>query len=109
MNVPFYYWLNEAPYDYFRYTEYSLRHFSYSTGFQILIIQTIGGTPEILADIIAKHASHLPIFGKSISIGIQYIVYVFIKTKLGKRLSEKTGKVFPFGYFLIAEKIDNII
>jgi ubiquinone/menaquinone biosynthesis C-methylase UbiE len=104
MNVPFYYWLHEPPYDYYRYTEYCLRRMAEKRGFHLLLLRSIGGTPEILADIFSKHILHIPIFGKFLSIGIQYVIYVFIKTNLGAKLSNKTSKVFPFGYFLIAEK-----
>jgi len=105
MNVPFYYGLHESPYDYYRYTEYSLRRFAESEGFKILLLKPIGGTPEILADILAKHLLQcVPILGTPLSIGIQYFTYAFVRTKLGGKISERTAKVFPLGYVLIAEK-----
>ncbi|MBT4485525.1 MAG: class I SAM-dependent methyltransferase [Candidatus Latescibacteria bacterium] len=106
MNVPFYYWLHEAPHDYHRFTEYALRRSAESKGFVIHLLKPAGGTPEILADIFAKHLQLIPIFGKPIALGIQYIVYTFIKTSLGEIISKKTGKHFPLGYFMVAEKVE---
>lgn len=105
MNVPFYYWLHEPPHDYYRYTEYSLRRFAESEGLKVLVLEPIGGAPEILADILAKNLLKIPRIGRTLSIGIQYLTYKFIRTSLGERISKKTSKVFPFGYFMVVEKI----
>jgi len=106
MNIPFYYWLHEAPHDYYRYTEFALRRFAELTGFEILHLKPLGGTPEILADILAKHlVQFVPLIGGSLAICIQYITGMFTRTGFGKKLSEMTSKRFPFGYFLVAAKI----
>lgn len=105
INTPFYYWVHEPPYDYYRYTEYAFRHFAELTGFKILLLKPTGGTPEILADILAKHLQAAPLIGRSLAIVIQYITGALIRTGLGRKLSEETSKKFPFGYFLVAEKI----
>jgi hypothetical protein len=104
MSVPFIYPLHESPYDYYRYTEYSLQRFAESAGFQMLLLKSIGGTPEVLADIIAKHIRFLPVLGPALAIGMQSLTLAFVRTDVGRKLSERTGKVFPLGYFLIAEK-----
>jgi SAM-dependent methyltransferase len=104
MNVPFYYWLHETPHDYYRYTEYALRRFAKSSDFEIVLLKAIGGTPEILADILAKHLQYAPLLGKCLASGVQYITHVLVRRGPGKRLSERTSKTFPFGYFLVAEK-----
>lgn len=105
INTPFYYCLHETPHDYYRYTEYALRRFAELSGFKILILKPIGGTPEILVDIIAKHLQFVPLIGKGLSSVIQNATYAFISTYLGKKLSQRTSEVFPLGYFLVAEKI----
>ena len=104
LNVPFCYWLHEEPHDFYRYTEYALRRFAELAGFRILLLKPAGGTPEVLADILAKHFQTVPLVGRTIAIVIQLITAAFVRTTLGKKLSEKTGKKFPLGYFLIAEK-----
>ena len=105
MNVPFFYWLHEKPNDYFRFTEFALQRFVYNSGLRLILLEPIGGTPEILADIFSKHIQFIPLIGKSMAIAIQYITGLFVKTALGKRITEKTNQAFPFGYFLIAEKV----
>ena len=67
--------------------------------------ETVNITKEILADIFSKHIQFIPLIGKSMAIAIQYITGLFVKTALGKRITEKTNQAFPFGYFLIAEKV----
>lgn len=104
MNVPFYYWLHEQPYDYFRYTEFALRRFVERSGLKLIRLDPIGGAPEILADMFAKNFWHLPIVGRSLTIFTQFVALCFIKTRLGSKVSAATSRRFPLGYFLVAEK-----
>lgn len=104
VNVPFFYWLHERPYDYYRYTEFTLRRFVENSGLKLTQLEPIGGTPEILADIFAKHIQFIPFIRNGLAIVIQHTTGLFVKTALGKKISEKTAQAFPFGYFLIAEK-----
>lgn len=103
-NVPFYYWLHEQPHDYYRYTEFALHRFVNNSGLTIIQLQPIGGSLEILADIISKNIQYIPIVGKVLAIIIQEFAWLFIKSIVGKRVSEQTRQLFPLGYFLIAEK-----
>lgn len=106
MNVPFYYWLHEQPHDYYRYTEFALRRFIEISGLRLIQLDSIGGAPEILADIIAKNILHLPGIGPSLAMFAQRLTSCFVKTRFGKKVSETTSDSFPFGYFLIAEKAE---
>lgn len=104
MSVPFYYCIHEAPHDYYRYTEYALHRFAASVGCEIIFISPLGGIPEIIADILAKQFQSIPILGKILATGIQHFTYAFVRTRFGKKMSEKTSIKFPIGYFLVAEK-----
>ena len=104
MNVPFYYWVHEWPYDYYRYTEFALRRFAESSGLRVILLEPMGGVPEILADILAKNLMHLPKLGSPLATSIQQLTFAFIKTRLGEKISKRTSRRFPFAYFLIAEK-----
>ena len=106
INVPFYYWIHEYPHDYYRYTEFALKRFVYDSGLTLVQFERIGGSPEILADILAKHFKPISLIGAPLAICIQCSIRIFVKTKLGRKISDKTSKTFPFGYFLIAEKIE---
>ena len=106
MNVPFYYWLHEEPHDYYRYTKYALKRFAKLSKIELIVVESLGGIPEILADILAKYfLFSVPKAGKYLSICVQYLCYKFIKTSLGARMSKQTGRLFPLGYFLIGEKL----
>ncbi len=106
MNVPFYYGIHERPYDYYRYTEYALKRFAELAGLNIILLKPMGGSLEILTDLVAKHLEPVPIVGMFFSKLISRVVRAFHKTALGNRLSIKTGHWFPLGYFLIAEKAE---
>ncbi|MCC6208696.1 MAG: methyltransferase domain-containing protein [Gammaproteobacteria bacterium] len=99
MNTPFFYRLHEVPHDYYRYTEFALRRFASLAGFRVVLLQPVGGIPEIFADLLAKRF-------RSLAAPIQYLTSLFLKTGTGRRLSAKTGTQYPLGYFLVAEKGD---
>lgn len=105
MNVPFYYWIHEKPHDYYRYTEFALRRFMETSGFKILHLSSIGGAPEIICDVVAKNVVHIPMVGTAMAAFIQWLTAAFIGTPVGKRISDSTGRSFPLGYFLVAEKV----
>jgi SAM-dependent methyltransferase len=104
MNVPFFYHIHEQPHDYYRYTEFALRRFVERSGMEPISVEIIGGVPEVLADIVAKLTAQFPLGGKHLSTLIQATTRLFVKGKIGKRISNKTGRFFPLGYFLIAAK-----
>ena len=104
MNVPFYYWLHDVPHDYYRYSEYALRRFVRENGLEVVVLETIGGSPEIIADILAKHVSHLPVLGGYLAAAIQTVTFLSLNVRPVRKLSQKTSRGFPFGYFLVAEK-----
>jgi SAM-dependent methyltransferase len=105
MNVPFYYWIHESPHDYYRYTEFSLQRFVERSGCKLTYLSSIGGVPEILTDILSKTVMLSPSFGHALSASIQYMAAGFLKTRLGRKFSTRTRDQFPFGYFLVAEKL----
>lgn len=104
LNVPFYYWVHEAPHDYYRYTEFALRRFATKAGFEVLALYPIGGVPEIVTDILAKVLLRFGRPGQWGAIVVQYVCEAFIRTRFGRRVSEGTAVQFPFGYFMVVEK-----
>lgn len=104
VSVPFYYWLHEAPHDYYRYTEFALRRFVADSGLRLVRLDAIGGAPEIMCDIFAKNVLHLPGIGRHAATFAEWITGTFIRTKVGKKMSALTRGNFPFGYFLVATK-----
>lgn len=104
LNVPFYYWLHEQPHDFYRYTEFALRRFVQNSGLELILLKSIGGAPEIMTDIFSKNVLRVPVLGHPMASFAQWFTYCFVRTSVGNRVSNKTGKSFPFGYFLIAKK-----
>ena len=75
-----------------------------TAGFGVVLIESSGGTPEIMADVTAKNVVSVPAIGKYLAMAVQAITGFFISTSVGRSVSEKTGKRFPFGYFMVVEK-----
>ena len=98
LNCPFFYWLHEEPYDYYRFTKHALRAMAEESGFEVIEIKPLGGAPEIMADITSK------VIGIPIASIVQSLTILFIKTKFGKKLSKYTANRFPISYGLIAKK-----
>lgn len=104
LSVPFFYKIHEAPHDYYRYTEFALTHLASKNKLQTLELKSFGGLPEIFADIMAKNLTRIPIIGRTCSIFAQWICRIFLRTRIGKKISTVTGRTFPLGYFMIAVK-----
>ncbi len=104
ISVPFFYWIHEAPFDYFRYTKYALHYFVERNGFEIVEFETTGGMLEIITDIVVKHLQLMPVIGSPLAKFIQYFVLMFRRTKIGGFFSKRSMNVFPYGYFLVVRK-----
>ncbi|MDT8411454.1 MAG: class I SAM-dependent methyltransferase [Vicingaceae bacterium] len=104
LNVPFFYWLHEQPFDYFRYTKFALQSMLEDAGFKVLKLEPMGGIPEIMTDIFCKNVLVAPVIGKPTVLLSQFITRLFLKTGIGKKVSKKTAEKFPLGYFVVVEK-----
>jgi SAM-dependent methyltransferase len=108
LNVPFCYRIHEEPYDYYRYTKYALQRFAQETGFDTILIKEIGGTPEIVVDIISKFIVRFGPFGRWAAIALQALWQKLAAWPPARRVSERSAKRFPLGYFMIAERRSGI-
>jgi len=104
VNVPFTYWIHERPHDYYRYTQFALKRFVTNSDLALISLDSIGGSPEVFADFIAKHLQFVPLVGHPLASFVQFITALFIRTKLGNRISKASAEAYPLGYFLIARK-----
>lgn len=100
IGTPFLYPLHEEPYDYYRYTEYSLRMLCESNGLAVIELYPYGGTPEVISDIVCKHLR----FSKVLAGVWITISTLFIRSYIGRYLSQKTSRKFPLGYILVAQR-----
>lgn len=106
MNVPFFYYLHEEPYDYFRYTKFALQTLAEEAGLKVLELHAYGGVLEILVDLISKIVLVIPLIGKTISRCGQTFAWIILKTKLGIKISERTSAKFPLGYYMVVKKVN---
>lgn len=106
LNVPYYYPIHEAPYDFYRYTEFALRRFAEAANLEVVVFQPLGGSPEVIADIVAKNLVPIPVIGPVLASFVQSVVALVARTGPGAKLSAKTAQLFPLGYFLIAKHPD---
>jgi SAM-dependent methyltransferase len=107
LSVPFLYKIHEAPYDYFRYTEFALKNFAAKNHLQVLELKNFGGLPEVLTDIISKKLVQFRWVGVTLASLLQRICFSFVKSRYGRKISSNTGVSYPLGYFMVVEKLKN--
>ena len=99
LTTPFFYWINEAPYDYHRYTKHELIKLCQENNLKILELNEYGGFLDIIFDLFNKILPNR-----------KWVIYLYLnitklikKTFIYRRLS-KYNERFPLGYYLVAEK-----
>lgn len=100
MGIPFLFNLHEEPYDYFRYSEFAIKMFCDKNSLQILSIVSIGGTPEVIINLIAKHLG----FSRTLSYVTRVVGKTIMSLQICKSISLKTQRKFPLGYCVVAQK-----
>ena len=101
INVPFFYWIHEAPHDYCRYTKFYFERKSEEFGFEILQLEAIGGLNDILVDLFTKTMASIPLVGKPSS-RLFYLLFSLLSTSyIWKKMSKISSKKFPLGYVLV--------
>lgn len=104
LNVPFYYPIHEAPWDYYRYSRFALARFAETSGFRVLSLEPIGGLPEVFTDLGAKLLARLPGPGRWAARGLQAACLWSLRLPLGRKASRMTCERFPLGYFGVFQK-----
>ena len=99
--VPFLYWIHEQPYDFHRYTEYSLVKMCEDSGLKIIEMEAYGGYLDVLFDTINK-----------VFIRNRFILYTFLpftrllkKSFINRKVNKALQNKYPLGYILCAERI----
>ena len=105
-NVPFFYWIHEQPNDFYRYTRYALETLLTRAGLKPVKLIEIGGTPEVLLDLLSKSVVNIKYIGKPMAQCLQFLGGAFYSTALGKRVSSRSSAKTPLGYFFVAQKIN---
>jgi SAM-dependent methyltransferase len=104
MSAPFMYGLHERPHDYYRYTRHTLERMASDSGFDVLLLQELGGGPEVLADVTGKLLGRIRFLGPLLASFVQRGCRWWSRTRLGARASAATAGQFPLEYFLVAQR-----
>lgn len=100
LGVPFLYWIHEAPHDYLRHTEFSLRRYCQLNSLEVVELFSVGGAPEVVADLACKMLGRR----RSISKGLHFLASCILRCPPFPHLSKKTRQAMPLSYVLIASK-----
>jgi SAM-dependent methyltransferase len=100
LGVPFLVWLHERPHDYGRYTEHMLRTWLTRANLSVLSLEATGGSPEVVGDMLARHASVLGVIGDWIGLSVSAL----LRLSPMRRLSRITSAWYPYGYVAVAER-----
>ena len=98
MAIPFMYSIHEEPHDYARYTRYGLESMCKEAGLKIESIEEVGGALTIIGDTLGKIVPF-----RFLSVLIQSSFIVFIGTKLGEFIENRTKRIMPKSYILIVK------
>lgn len=127
LTTPCQYGLHEQPYDFFRYTKYSLKMMAEKSGFRIVYIKPIGGALVIISQLLTKYLSIFlyalleKIRGNKIdrkegfknikkNVIVQFISFVpqrlflFLYSLGLRRIDELSAEVDPCLYVMVATK-----
>lgn len=100
IGVPFLYYLHETPHDYNRYTRYQLERLLKNAGLKVERLEEVGGSPEVLADIISKTISLRPRLAASFVAAAKWL----LNREFVRRVSDRTRPNFPLAYVVVAQK-----
>jgi SAM-dependent methyltransferase len=103
ITVPMLGYIHNAPYDFYRYTEFGLKQLAKDAGFKVLEVKPIGGFFSFLGYIRSTIISPLysiPVLGKLvIALNIPFaLTDIFLDKLTGN------SKIFPLNYIIILEK-----
>jgi SAM-dependent methyltransferase len=98
VGVPFMYLIHEEPFDYFRYTEFSLRQFAQKHGLNVIEIKPVGGGLDVLVDISGK------ILGAAwspLALVPYYLWSSLRRIPLFRSVNTRSARRFPLAYVAV--------
>ncbi|GAB2174751.1 class I SAM-dependent methyltransferase [Dongia sp. agr-C8] len=100
LGVPFLYWIHEAPHDYLRHTEFSLRRYCTLNSLEVVELFSTGGGPEVMADLALKMIRP----PQSIARVLHGVARALLRCPPFPNISRRTQQSCPLGYVLVASK-----
>ncbi len=109
-NVPFLYWVHEAPHDYHRYTSFGLQRYASDNGLHVVCIEPYGGIFEVLADFFGKLLTRIPLVGKLSARLLASAAFSWSCSSIGRRAMATSAALFPAGYmFVMQRKVPSVV
>jgi SAM-dependent methyltransferase len=71
INMPFIYWIHEAPFDFYRYTQFAIERMARDAGFDVVQLDSVGGGGLVLVDVFGKILTRFPHLGGHVASAIQ--------------------------------------
>jgi len=99
--------LHDEPYDFWRFTEYSLRRLAEDAGFEVLVLERCGGYRSVMAQMKARYLiERLSAHGKWFSRLLSFYLKIFgtLAEFRDRRDASHANTLFTHGYVLIAKK-----
>jgi len=105
LSCPHMYWLHEEPLDFYRFTKYGLLELLRRAGdFKIEHLATIGGTLDLVVDLLSKACYIWLIRGPLPGRMVHHIISLFQRCYLAFRRNPGTDERLTFGHLLVASK-----
>lgn len=103
ITVPLLGYIHNAPYDFYRYTEYGLRTLSEEAGFEVLLIKPVGGFFSFLGYV--RSTFIMPLFGIPLA-GTLLLYLNYAMSHIDINLDKLTGnqRIFPLNYLVVLKK-----
>lgn len=103
IGTPFYYWIHEAPHDYYRYTRYALERHARDASLEVISIEPVGGLPHVLTDLLCKASSQRKLT-RPMARFFYGAMRLAAKSAAVRRYAEASAEQFPLAYVTIVAK-----
>lgn len=103
IGTPFYYWIHEAPHDYYRYTRFALERHAQDARLAVIGIEPVGGLPHILTDLLCKAAQQRGLT-RPLARLIYGVMRLAVRSKAVQRFSDASAQQFPLAYVTVVIK-----
>lgn len=102
LNVPFMYWVHEAPHDYYRYTRFALERLALQSGLAVIEVVPLGGWMELLGDLVSKFLMGSRL--RMLAPALHKVVAALRRNPWGRLFANRGREIVPLSYGMIAQK-----
>lgn len=103
-NTPYLYWIHEEPFDYWRPSRYALELLLQSAGFVDVEVSELGGSIEVVVDLVSKHLGALGPVGARLGAGTARVTATWTRSRAGRRCRRATQAKYPIAHLFVAHR-----